>query len=549
MSGGSLAHPEQMRPIILRPAPAQTPPAPESRRQTSARMTVMIAVFVSTCAVVSSAWALHFNQDSRLFLTTTDTFHDWKGLRDVFDTAYNYSRALNTPNLSSVAFEVNPDGFAQVEDLHNRRLIPDSDFTMLKTAWPVMEKAMIDADRPLLLRRLMRISWCSLGSTALRGTTPATRTPGCSCIAQAYAGFLNETLDAMVPQNASLIVAQPSVRDKYADKVVRCFDQRQVSRSKTCGRMCSVHAIALVLYANSVFLLACLGYLLFSEHALLGGFGVFTQLTLLKISVVVLGGVLCIPFLLSDMDANVLNITGIALSVVYLTISLHDELNFPGMDARKEYSGRRFVGGQGGPPRPHPLTVVLLMHLQLILPAYGVLIGVAGYGRDIWAALSFAVTLGLMAMAMQVYPPTSMCLSPLSPRYDMPFSVRQRFFWSFWCCERDDSVVNQSVLTGVFVSLWILLILLFTAYYYDDSLYSALGSVWVFAVLAGYLLGMLMLLVGDRISITASAEAEGRGFFLSVYQEIMFLLTLGLNVLMCVMALVDVLQHRPSYPA
>ena len=508
-------------------------------------MTVMLAVFVSTCAVVSCAWALRFNLDSRLFLTTTETFHDWKGLRDIFDTAYNYSRALNSPNLSSVAFEITPDGLPQWEDMHNRRLISDKDFASVQTMWPVSEKAMLDAERPSLLRRLMRLSWCSMGSTALPGKTPATRTPGCACIAQAYAGFLNETLDAMVPKNASNITCPSSLRDKYSDKVVRCFDQRQVSRTKTCGRMCSVHAIALVLYTNSVFLLACLGYLLFSEHAQLGRFGVFMQLVLLKIGVIVLGAVLCIPFILSDMDTNVLNITGIALSVVYLTISLHEELNFPAMDARKEYSERRFIG-KGGPPRPHPLTVVLLMHLQLILPAYGVIIGVVGYGRDIWAALSFAVTLGLMAMSMQVRqrrPPFALA------RYNPSCVSWQRFFWSFWCCERDDSVVNQTVLTGVFFSLWTLLVLLFTAYYYDGGLYSALGSVWVFSALAGYLLAMQVLLVGDRISITASPDAEGPAFFLSVYQEIMFLLTLGLNVFMCVMVLVDVLRNPPSYPA
>jgi hypothetical protein len=60
---------------------------------------------------------------------------------------------------------------------------------------------------------------------------------------------------------------------------------------------------------------------------------------------------------------------------------------------------------------------------------------------------------------------------------------------------------------------------------------------------------MQVLLVGDRISIASSPDAEGPAFFLSVYQEIMFLLTLGLNVFMCVMVLIDVLRNPPSYPA
>jgi hypothetical protein len=151
-----------------------------------------------------------------------------------------------------------------------------------------------------------------------------------------------------------------------------------------------------------------------------------------------------------------------------------------------------------------------------------------------------------MAMSMQVRqrrPPFALA------RYNPSCVFWQRFFWSFWCCERDDSVVNQTVLTGVFFSLWTLLVLLFTAYYYDGGLYSALGSVWVFSALAGYLLAMQVLLVGDRISIASSPDAEGPAFFLSVYQEIMFLLTLGLNVFMCVMVLIDVLRNPPSYPA
>ncbi len=110
-------------------------------------------------------------------------------------------------------------------------------------------------------------------------------------------------------------------------------------------------------------------------------------------------------------------------------------------------------------------------------------------------------------------------------------------------------MVNQSVLTGIYFSLWVLLVLLFTAYFHDKSLYSAVGSVWVFAAFAGYLLAMQLLLIGDRISVTASAEAEGRGFYLSVYQEAMFLLTLGLNIFVCVMVLVDVLRNPPSYAA
>ncbi len=52
--------------------------------------------------------------------------------------------------------------------------------------------------------------------------------------------------------------------------------------------------------------------------------------------------------------------------------------------------------------KAHPLTATLLVHLQLVLPAYGALIAVSGYARDTWAIFSFAGTLWLIGLIMQV---------------------------------------------------------------------------------------------------------------------------------------------------
>ncbi len=103
-------------------------------------------------------------------------------------------------------------------------------------------------------------------------------------------------------------------------------------------------------------------------------------------------------------------------------------------------------------------------------------------------------------------------------------------------------MVNQTALTGIYFCLWILLVLLFTAYYYDGCLY-ALGSLWVFIVFAVYLFLMQMLLVADRFVSTF----EERSFYWSIYQQAMYLLTLGLNLFFGFVALWDTLHHGVTY--
>jgi hypothetical protein len=104
-------------------------------------------------------------------------------------------------------------------------------------------------------------------------------------------------------------------------------------------------------------------------------------------------------------------------------------------------------------------------------------------------------------------------------------------------------VVNQTVLTGIFACLWILLVLLFSAYYYEGSLY-AQGSLWVFIIFAIYLFLMQMLLVADRVVSTF----EEKSFYWSIYQQGMYLLTLGLNLFFGLVALWDTLHHEVTYP-
>jgi hypothetical protein len=124
------------------------------------------------------------------------------------------------------------------------------------------------------------------------------------------------------------------------------------------------------------------------------------------------------------------------------------------------------------------------------------------------------------------------------------FCRGQRFFWAYWYSDRDDSLVNQTSLVVCFVVLWTLLVLLFVAYYYEKSIYLT-GSVWLFCVLAGYLILMMGLLVGDRVQAGYMEEAES-SFYFSLYQQGMLILTVALNIIITTVALVDTTRHSPG---
>lgn len=197
-----------------------------------------------------------------------------------------------------------------------------------------------------LLWNLMRLSWCSYPN-ALPGTTPVTRSPGCQCIGNVYLRFVTETFGNGTNVRGDVVNTTLAQRDKYGSDVLTCFDRRQVSRTQTCGLVCSTHSAGLMLYVNIVTFLALFGYLVFSEHGVIlrGCASVSSQLLALKLLIVILAAGLASPYIWRDLEANILNLTGIALSVVYLTLTLHDELNFPEMDRSHRYVKRRYQSG------------------------------------------------------------------------------------------------------------------------------------------------------------------------------------------------------------
>lgn len=402
---------------ILRGPPPGDKPAPPARAGSPVG-TVLLCIFLSGMATAFSMYFLGQNLDGRLAVTTVDTFHNFFALRDAFLAVTSYPLAANPVSLAHGVFDPTPDSLQEWQDIRNRRLISAASYDAAVAVFNASTQQLLSLHRGDLLWNVLRVSWCSYPN-ALAGTTPTTRSPGCACIGKAYLDFIRETAGNRT--GAVTINTTLAARDKYGAQALTCFDQRQVSRTQTCGLVCTTHAMDLMLFINSITFLFLCAYLLFSEQgsSFVAGLSGFTQMLVLKLVVVVLAGLLAVPFIVYDIQAHVPNLCGLILSVVYITVTLHEQLDFPALRRAMEFvQGRSSVYVRfcpfflhvtlslcrytGSKRRPHPLTATLLIHLQLILPAYGVIISASGYGRDSWAMLSFGTALWLMGLAMQV---------------------------------------------------------------------------------------------------------------------------------------------------
>ena len=310
------------------------------------------------------------NVDSRLILTTTETFAGLAGIRDTLKATTSYVAIHNPVGVDHVPFPPGPETRDELEDFVRRGLMPAS-----VLALPVMN---VSAD-PSILRRIMTASWCSSGR-AIPNVLPARRTPGCQCIADAYLDLVMSTRPGTV--NAGTVVTVPvEVRDRVSSKVYRCWDLRQVRRSRACGDACRTHVVGLPLFANIVLFLLCVSYLACVQLGRQGW-----NMYIVRFLIVVLGAVLCIPYYVRYPEANAVNLAGIAVCLFYIVVSLYSEL-----DIMVEK-----------PNEVNPLSVLFLVNLPLILSAHTVQLGVSGYGRDLWVTLSFGACGGLLGVLMQV---------------------------------------------------------------------------------------------------------------------------------------------------
>lgn len=383
-------------------------------------LVVSVLSFGFICLALGSMFS---NVDSRLMLTVTDTFSGLKEIRDVLNSTASYLAIANPPGVDHVPFPPGPETREELEDLVRRGLMPGEALGRFQTVSP--------ASDPSLLHRLMVASWCSSGR-AIPNVLPAARTPGCQCIADAYLDLVRTTRPAhnysiagyakvggynttvlvggtnqtvlvngtnrtvlveavnttvwldwinQTLYEPTVVLVPVDVRMRVADRVYRCWDQRQVRRSRQCGDACKTHLLGLPLFANIVLFLVCMSYLMFMQ---LGRSG--WELYIIKLMVVGLGTALSIPFFVRYVEANALNLAGVVVCLFYIVVSLHSELD---VNAPKD---RVYP----------PLSVAFLVNLPLVLSAHAIQLGVSGYGRDLWASLSFGACGGLLGVLLQV---------------------------------------------------------------------------------------------------------------------------------------------------
>ena len=322
---------------------------------------------------------MHTYSDRRLVLTTTEVFRNWSALKRVYENTTEYLPAFNPPSLALARFDPWGTSLGQYEDMRNRGLITGEQFANVSASFAATDLAALAAAHPSVLYRLLSAAECTVPN-ARPQTTPASRSPGCQCIADSYLAFVNETVNT-----SSRVPAE--VRTRYAGRVLGCLDRRVTRKTATCETMCSLHPVGLALYSNTVLFLSCMAFLLFSE----ANFGAKTMTLQL---VVCVAGVLCIlPFVLMGASANLLSILGLVLVILNLVHAAREDLE----DALHG-EGYEPLGGA----HPHPLIVCICVNLHVVIPAFMIAVGASNFARDFYAVSSFGFAGFLFGVALQV---------------------------------------------------------------------------------------------------------------------------------------------------
>ena len=335
-----------------------------------------VAAMISFGFVGVGLGGLFSNTDSRLVLSVSETFSGLSDIRDVVKNTSSYIAGPNPASITHVGFPRTFQTIEEYQDMQRRGLLSSAQLSSISINSTVSTS---------LLERLMLMSWCSSG-VSLPGVIPALRTSGCKCIADVYQSLINETRP-LSATNLTVVNVSLEVRERLGNRVYRCWDQRQVTRARSCGRVCTTHVVGLGVFSNVVMFLVCAAFLLAVnlEHGRM----------LVKLAVVLMGVAFASIFIVKDAEANVLNMVGILLSVFLLIWGLDEELN---MDSPvKVLDDFNQI-----PNIPHPLIVCVVVNLPLMLSAHTYQLSVSGYGRDLWVVASFGVCGGILGALLQV---------------------------------------------------------------------------------------------------------------------------------------------------
>lgn len=405
---------------------------------------------------------MHAYSDRRLILTTSEVFRNWSALRNVYEDTTQYLPGFNPPSLAMARFDPWGTSLGQYEDMRDRGLITDAQFANVSASFDLMDLDALAETHPSVLYRLLSTAECTVPN-ARPQTSPASRSPGCQCIADTYLAFVDET------DNASSRIPS-EVRTRYAGRVLRCLDRRVTRKTATCGAVCSLHPVGLALYSNTVLFLSCLAFLLFSEL----NYGA----SVVVLQLIVCGaGVLCIlPFVLMGTSANLLSILGLVLVILNLVHAAREDLE----DAMRCAYETRVVA-----EHPHPLIVCICVNLHVVIPAFMIAVGVSNLARDFYAISSFGFAGFLLGVALQV------CLYFFARR----FLGGIHAFWRVWQCFIWDCWYSTASVRNFKLPLLILIGCVFTAaFIWLFSAYQDPAGVFVVSGSSGMLVFTLVIL-------------------------------------------------------
>ena len=389
--------------------------------------------------------------DERIILTVQETFTGLREIRDVFRNTTSFLARANPAGLQHVGYGL--ETLEELEDLERRGLITSSQFKNFSAPDPNLD--------PSLLHRLMVMSWCSSGP-GVPGTTPATRTPGCQCIADAYldlvssrqppgglpdltavgyqlVGGFNQT--SLVGATSTTVLVGGANVTMLVNGTNKTIVVGGVNTTVLVGGVNVTEWVGwtnMTLYApthvnvsqdvrtrvaDRVF--RCWDQRLVRRSRACGapckthinGLPLFANIVLFLTSAAFL---LC-QRLTGDWGPVIAKLVLVGLAVLlcvpYLVRYVESSsLNVGGVivcvfylivSLHYDLDPARVESFDGSNPdsrMPNPFYVAVLVNLPLVLSAHAIQIAIAGYGRDIWAVLGFGMCGGVMGLALQVLP-------------------------------------------------------------------------------------------------------------------------------------------------
>ncbi len=488
--------------------PSQAVPPLQDMREDDSRACFVASFCAVMCLILIGVATgfLNAHPDQRLVLTTVEPFHDWGALMGVFRGAQAYDPVYNPPSVDGARFVAHPETKEGIDDLYDRGLICEADWhKALEFYSPTTGRILVGdtATSPSLLARLLSVSGCSYPD-AILGATPVTRSPGCKCIGAAYVAFVRATVNMTSNVTAG-------ARDAAADEALRCLDRRVTWRTWALSRDWRIHPLGLALYADCVFFLTCMGFLLSLNH-----FRMFppdwspgTKSLVIKVLLAGLTVGVGVVFVIRNWQSNLFQLIGLAICFSNLVFAAHKPLDYA--------SRQHAVDNKQAPPDGHPLMVCFWLNVPLILSALFGAQAVAGLMRDFYAFCGVFVAGAVLGF------------------------ILQRMFWVLWHMHERPSKLVFPALIFAFFDVLVGAGLILFIYRWSDGLYS-MGhwAMLVFVILLYPLLLLGLLVVLDIQGCRKATPAVwNQPFSVSGGHVLAFLLTQGVLFVLTVITVMD----------